>query len=504
MKYKLRIMIIELIALSLCLAGFSMPINAEENYQIVMTLESPEPQEEANFGYPVYITENRIITAEVEVRVDSLDVAGKAYIFDLDGNHIASLQAPLPHGEGFFGMAILGNKDVVLIGEHGAQVDDVLEAGLVHVYDKDGNYIKSISSPEPAFDTHFGASLAFIDDYIVSVDDAEVDGHWKAGRVYIMDLDGELHNTLESPDPQDRSLFGYPLTTGYNKIVASEQWATVEDKSGAGRVHVFDSSGAFLKTLHSPEPSNYASFGCSVVLYDDIIVISEGEPEEGEIRSVYVFDIEGNYMMTLESPETVEEVYFGISIAVNEDYIFVGEDEGRVYVYDRKGALLATLDGFEGVNFVGVSGELIVVADNSDVMDTSEAGKVFFLEIEIASFELSSLSINPSSIKEGDSVTISCEVTNIGTSSGSYTVTLKIDGEVKEEKEVSLDAGSSEKVSFELACESAGEFNVDVNGETGSYEVTKAQTGIPGFPLGSILTGLAATAILLWATQRKQ
>ena len=44
-------------------------------------------------------------------------------------------------------------------------------------------------------------------------------------------------------------------------------------------------------------------------------------------------------------------------------------------------------------------------------------------------------------------------------------------------------------MSFETIAEAAGEFNVDVNGEKGSYEVKKAQTGIPGFPIEAIIIG---------------
>jgi hypothetical protein len=231
-------------------------------------------------------------------------------------------------------------------------------------------------------------------------------------------------------------------------------------------------------------------------------VVKEGYPEPEDVDLVHIFGLDGDYLMTIQSPETGEGNIFGYSIAVNEDYILVGEvtdeeEEGRIHVFDRDGVLLSTLFGFDSVLFLGVYGDLIVVGD---------AGKVSFLELEIgrAAFDFSSLIIEPSSVKEGESVSISCEITNIGTVAGSHTVTLKIDGEVKEEKKVLLDSGASDTVSFDVLCENVGEFNVDVNGETGRYEVTKAQTGIPGFPLESVIMGLAVCSIFLWLTQRKQ
>ena len=50
------------------------------------------------------------------------------------------------------------------------------------------------------------------------------------------------------------------------------------------------------------------------------------------------------------------------------------------------------------------------------------------------SFEITDLSINPSTVKVGDYVTISVDVKNIGGSSGNYTVTLKVNGKIEDVK----------------------------------------------------------------------
>jgi hypothetical protein len=166
-------------------------------------------------------------------------------------------------------------------------------------------------------------------------------------------------------------------------------------------------------------------------------------------------------------------------------------------VYDRGGDLVQTLqapvptveDGFG--HFVYSNGDFIAVSDASSVNGLDSAGRVYLFGKGSLTFDLSSLIISPSPVKEGEIVSISCDVTNTGTVSGSHIVTLKINGEVVDEKTVSLDSDGSEKVSFEVLCENVGEFDVDVNGETASYKVTKAQTGIPGFPIMSILAALA-------------
>jgi len=50
-------------------------------------------------------------------------------------------------------------------------------------------------------------------------------------------------------------------------------------------------------------------------------------------------------------------------------------------------------------------------------------------------------------------------------------------------------------VSFEVSATEEGSHSVDVSGLTGSYEVRRAQTGIPGFPVESIIAGLAIASL---------
>jgi hypothetical protein len=89
----------------------------------------------------------------------------------------------------------------------------------------------------------------------------------------------------------------------------------------------------------------------------------------------------------------------------------------------------------------------------------------------------------------------------MGTLPGFHTVTLRIDDEVVNEKTVSLDAGESTTVTFQVLASESGSYSVDVDGLTGSYEVSRRQQGIPGYPLGSVLIGLLTGLIILWFIQ---
>ena len=88
-----------------------------------------------------------------------------------------------------------------------------------------------------------------------------------------------------------------------------------------------------------------------------------------------------------------------------------------------------------------------------------------------AAFASSDLSISPGEVEIGETVTISATVANTGTATGSYKVTLKIDGVVEETKEVTLKAGASKEVTFTTSKDAAGSYSVDVNGLSGSFTV---------------------------------
>jgi len=91
-----------------------------------------------------------------------------------------------------------------------------------------------------------------------------------------------------------------------------------------------------------------------------------------------------------------------------------------------------------------------------------------------AAFTTASLSISPVEVNIGDEVTISLLVANTGGKSGSYEVTLKINGVVAATKEVTVSAGLSKEVSFTTSKDIAGTYSVDVNGVTDSFVVKEA------------------------------
>jgi len=89
---------------------------------------------------------------------------------------------------------------------------------------------------------------------------------------------------------------------------------------------------------------------------------------------------------------------------------------------------------------------------------------------------ISNLTITPAEgaiagVRIGEIVTITTEVENTGGRSGSYTVILKINGVVEEEKTVTLAAHEKKTVTFTVIKEEAGTYKTEVNGLEGEFIV---------------------------------
>ncbi|MDX9804025.1 MAG: hypothetical protein RBS96_08480 [Dehalococcoidales bacterium] len=69
-------------------------------------------------------------------------------------------------------------------------------------------------------------------------------------------------------------------------------------------------------------------------------------------------------------------------------------------------------------------------------------------------------------------VSIQCRVTNQGSTAGYYEITLKLNGSIQEVRRISLAGGASRVISFGIIRNSPGVYNVDINGVSGSYQVT--------------------------------
>ncbi len=376
-----------------------VPIRAEEGYQVIITLQAPEPAFFGGYGLQTALFEDGIAIGEYTGDIGSINSAGRAYIYDLDWNIISILHAPIPKVEMQFGRNVDALGDIVVVGCSRFDMEDIREAGKVFVFDSEGTLLTILQSPDPmdlgffgsevalsrnrilvaelggteqgfihpgsvyAY-THegvlirnvtspsmisegcFGKSLAANDEYILVGEPGQMgDGRpLDIGSVYVYDYDWNLVTTLQPPDMQERSFFGFSTSISGDHFVIGELWATVDGHEKAGRAHIYDTSLNYVATLQSPTPEENAEFGRDVAIGGDIVVVGErrGDVESMNEGKAHVFDLEGNLISTLISPTPFPGYQFGYSVETDGEIIVVGEADveaggeskaGKVHVF---------------------------------------------------------------------------------------------------------------------------------------------------------------------------
>ena len=88
-----------------------------------------------------------------------------------------------------------------------------------------------------------------------------------------------------------------------------------------------------------------------------------------------------------------------------------------------------------------------------------------------AEFRIRNLVISPSEITPGSTITIGVDIENIGEATGTYRLTLKINNQVEAVKNVTLTGGASEHVVFKLTKATVGTYNVEIDGQKGTFMV---------------------------------
>lgn len=117
--------------------------------------------------------------------------------------------------------------------------------------------------------------------------------------------------------------------------------------------------------------------------------------------------------------------------------------------------------------------------------------------IKPAEFTVSDLTVSPREVVEGDPVTITVNIKNIGEQEGSHTVILKLDGVTEETEEITLIGEASTTITFTLT-EAAGEYIIEIDGLTDSFTVTAPTKGISPMIIIGILILIIAAVIYIY------
>jgi hypothetical protein len=218
------------------------------NGELLRTVLNPFPSPDARFGSAVAgLGTNRFVVG-APGEVIPTGGYGRLYLFDDSGNLIRPIPYPLPPGHNF-GLRLqeVGTNGWFIASAPWAPVTTTLNgvstnftsAGLVFLFDQDGNYQMTISNPTPAHFDYFGWSLARVGKGRFAVaTPGDVLSNVAAGSAYLFNLDGLRLGTMENPTPVAYESFGLGLAgVGEEYIVAG----TPHDSTKAG-----DGGSAYL------------------------------------------------------------------------------------------------------------------------------------------------------------------------------------------------------------------------------------------------------------------
>jgi hypothetical protein len=279
-------------------------INADEEYRHAFTLESPNPEKSAWYGYQVKMSGSIIVLSEPYADTDEFLGAGKVYVYDVDGTLISTLKSPTPGNNDNFGYRFDVLEDTIMVGEV-SDIDGLSWAGRVHVFTADGTLQQSLQSEEPKHAGYFGVSSIAVNEEIMVITETGAETEpGTAGKIHLYDSEGAYQKSLLSPSPKVGGIFGNTVEVGEGLILVGE-YGFSDRPLGPGSVYLFDYDGTHLKTLQAPEPENQACFGCSISINGDRIVIGEGLATVDEVfraGRAYIFNADGEHLQTLESP----------------------------------------------------------------------------------------------------------------------------------------------------------------------------------------------------------
>lgn len=351
---------------------------------LLYTLQSPSPEATGLFGFGVAGVPDTNGDGVGDILVGSTNDgallpnetdAGRGYLFDgATGALLMTWRSPNPNDVNF-GFSIAGIEDITGdgMGDVAITGDQAFE-GAVHVFNgATGALVYSLESPNPRAIGGFGREVKgigdvtgdMIPDLLVGAYFEDVNGLTFAGRAYVFNgANGALVHSLTSPSPSTTGQFGFEVDgvpdlngDGVNDLVVSAGSELAAAPNTFGRFHVFNgASGAFIRTLTSPNISEGTAFGPAVAgIADlngdgsgDIVMGAWTEHGDGVLGSGRVYIVngaDGELLRTFTSPNAIFNGGFGWDVDATFDIdgdglpdivvAAVNEDQSGVNAFGR-------------------------------------------------------------------------------------------------------------------------------------------------------------------------
>ena len=105
-------------------------------------IQASDAETSDNFGYSVAVSDTRIVVGAYQEDTTASN-AGSAYIFDIDGNQIAKIQASNAGASDRFGYSVAVSDTRIVVGAY-AEDTTATDAGSVYIYKNFHNDYDSI------------------------------------------------------------------------------------------------------------------------------------------------------------------------------------------------------------------------------------------------------------------------------------------------------------------------------------------------------------------------
>ena len=344
----------------------SAPAPDYTSISLEATIANPTPAGSDYFGYGVAISDSYYAISSVN---DNNDL-GAVYVYDrATDNLLHTIVNPnddstLSSDGDYFGAMLAMTDNYLACSSSG---DDGEGDNRIYIFNPaTGGFLRSVLPPNSAKTARF--TRMDMTDSVLAFGVWTGTSYWAADTVHqVLVYDpstGSLTTTLNNPNPfggANGEAFGYTVVVNDSYIVVSCQREDSASNTEVGVVHLFDTSGGFLRVVTSPDDQSYLSFGQSLDVTDDYLVVGATNYDTGSVNNggrVYIFNpSDGSHLRTIENPNpqgAADQDKFGYRIRLDGTTFVTtasGEDIGGVssnrplYVYDvTTGNLLSTIE----------------------------------------------------------------------------------------------------------------------------------------------------------------
>ena len=291
-------------------------------------LNDPSVTSEDNFGYSVAIDGLFIMVGDR--RDDSVEAnVGRAHLYGTaDGQFVRTFDDPTETNQDNFGSAVGASNEHVIVGALFDTTQGPLVGQAVLFSVDSGVPLHILDDPSVTIADFFGSAVDVDGQFAIVGAPGDDSNGFGIGQVHVFDVTtGQLCHTLTDPTPTGFDSFGSSVAIDGQLVIVGEPGDDTHG-FGVGSAHVFNAStGQLVITLNDPTTTVSDEFGTSVALFGNRALV--GAPGDDTFGSnsgqAYLFDIDsGELLQTFNDPDPSNEDEFGRSVALSGDFVLIG------------------------------------------------------------------------------------------------------------------------------------------------------------------------------------